>query len=372
MATCVRCSYDKLKEGAIYCSNCGSPQGQNPQPSTASQLQGQNPQPSTASQSGIFISVLAIAIGLAVIYTFILLSSLKLLPPLFITIASSINQLLTGLAGLYVLLVLFFPKNFREKIKNLPKNTLRILVILTSLIIIAFPTFGWLGTRLLTPPSLCSLKPSPTNSKLGASFKQPIPDYNNPDGVIWYVHKYTDALPCISGNTPGLLMQQMSDKIYGEADLQQVNHNTYNQSNFSVQTQIKFIKPDDPASAATFAGLLVQTPAPTALAGGFELLLNSSGQWQLKRWDEGVAISATENVLASNFVKINVQQPIILQIRVHNGILSAFINGIVVNSQTDTIPKKNEPWSREVALVVELPFNAPSAQVLFSNFELDQ
>ena len=359
MTICVHCSFDRLKDGAQYCTKCGLPQGQ-------------NPQPTTTPHSRIFIGVLVIAIAIAVIFTFILLNGFNLLSPTFITIASSINQLLTGIAGLYVLLVLIFPKNFKEEITKLPKTTFWILSILIIFILVSIPTASWYEANSLVPPSLCSLKPSLTTSKLGASFKQPIPDYNNPDGVVWYIHKNTNALPCIYGKTSGLLIQQMSDKFYGEVDLQLVNHKTYSLSDFSVQTQVKFIKPDDPNSGATFAGLLVQTPAPPSLAGGYDFLVNSNGQWQLKNWREGAAKDTIDNLVASDFVKLNVQQPVILQIRVHKGTLFALINGEVVTTQPDTIQKKTELWSREVALEIEFPpISPPSVPVLFSNFELN-
>ena len=333
-------------------------------------IQAQNPQPVRPSQLRISLRLLSIVVVIATSITLVLLNNFRILPYTLVVIATSVYQVISGFALLSAILVIFLPKDFWKSVIVLPRKTQCILAISCIFILIGFPTPAWQISLAASPPSLCSSKLFPSPVKLIPNFEQPIPNYNNPDGVVWYVHKDTLVSPCTSGDTSGLVIQQISKALYAEVDLQQINHKNYDQTNFSAQTAIKFIKPDDPANPATLAGLLVQTPAPTTLAGGFAFLLNAAGQWQLKQWDEGDASRAYDHVVASGYVTIDVQQPVTLQVRVQHGILYGDINGKLVISYRDDLPKLDESWPREIGLVVEFPLNAPSSQVLFSHFVL--
>ena len=251
------------------------------------------------------------------------------------------------------------------------RGTQTILAFVCAVIILGVPTLSWIHFQPPAPQSLCASRPLTTVSKLSPYFMQQIPTENNPNGVGWYTHLYTSTSPCLFKGISGLLIQQTSKSLYAEVDLLQVDGKSYDQTNFSTQAQLTFINPNDPANPATLAGLLVQSPAPTALAGGFTFLVNTSGQWQLRQWDEGNASSASEHILESKYIALDPHRPIALQVRVQHGMLYGYINGSLVVSYRDDLPKPNESWPRQIGLVVERYLHAPSSQVLFSHFALD-
>jgi hypothetical protein len=153
-------------------------------------------------------------------------------------------------------------------------------------------------------------------------------------------------------------MQRISAHYYADIELAEVNHRTYNQTTFRVQVDMTF---QNPTATANFAGILVQTPAQTGVAGGYIFLLDSLGQWQL----QSVVTGTTIPIVEQGNVQIHPDQPTTIAVAVQSGELVGYINQAPVVWYNDTL----NPLPGRVDLEVQEV--APSSLIFFSDFELD-
>ncbi len=289
----------------------------------------------------------------------ILLSAFGKLPPTIAIIAS-------GIQGVILFIVAVFgavgktAKNFFGNIWKSARRPLSALlgIVVASIIALAIGLFSQSGESATTP--VLRNAPSASLSTLTAMkwhplLKQPAPNCNNPRGTAWFVHVDGTYLTCRGSY---LLMQRISPQHYADMELVQVNNHIYNQTAFRVQVQVMFQNPSDTQTAAA---LLVQTPAQVSAVGGFLLVLNSTGYWQLQNVITGTNIP----VVRSGSVTINPNTPVLMTVVVKDGLLVGYINGQAVVWYNDDL----NPSPGQVGLEVQGP--TPSSPIFYSNFELD-
>lgn len=164
----------------------------------------------------------------------------------------------------------------------------------------------------------------------------------------------------VSCSASGLSMQRTNTNQLGaEEDLDQLNGGVYSQTQFRAQVTVQFQTNLDDAN--TTAGLIVQTPISGT--GGFLFDLNNTGYWELKQVQ-----ASSEPVIDNGSVSINLNQTIILEVDVQNGVLSGSINGQNVVTYNDTL----DASSTIAGLVVEWNTTNAEAPVRFTDFKLDQ
>lgn len=298
------------------------------------------------------------AIAWGIVCGIILFASGKL-PPLIAAIASGIQALILFLVALFGG-VGRAGQNLLQRVWEHAQRPLGILlgIGIASCIAVAIGFFGQSGENTTT--EVLRNAPSAPLATLTAGkwhplVKQAAPDCKNPSGTAWFVHSDGTFLRCDGAYS---LMQRTSPQYYADMELVQVNNSTYNQTTFRVQVQVTFQNPSDTQTAAA---ILVQTPAQVNAVGGYLLVLNSTGNWQLQDVITGTNIP----VVARGMVSINPNKPVLMTVVVKAGLLVGYINDQVVVWYNDDL----NPSPGQVGLEVQGP--APSSPIFYSNFELD-
>ena len=254
---------------------------------------------------------------------------------------SLISLIVSGLTAASAFAIFFLGKDADKK--KVTGTTLAILFIASS------GVFMWLHFFNQPPP------PPHAWSTMLQEFA---PGCNAADGSKWKTDGDTSTVTCAAS---GLLMQRTNNQGGAEEDLDLINGSAYNQTQFRVQVDVQF--QNTARDGSTMAELIVQTP-PFA-TGGFTFGLNNTGYWALK----SVATTAgqADQTVHDGSISFNVSQPVLLEVDVHDGLLTGYINGQQVVQYADAL----NPSSAVVGMVTEWLAQSSQTPVIFRDFRFD-
>jgi hypothetical protein len=206
------------------------------------------------------------------------------------------------------------------------------------------------------PTSPPTITPTPTHAATQPTWhvrlSQKIPSCNNPSGVTWeYLQRTGNTISCQSS---GLLMQQKTG-YFPEANINSA-YGSYNSNKAIVKAHAHFINVNSSTYAGTDATIIVQTPPGSGCGGGLEFEIRPTGQGRVQN-------PCTQAILFTYAVAASTDYD--MKVETDNGTISGYINGAKVWSAHDT-------QSGGVAGLMVIDFAWPTAQVLYTNFEIDQ
>lgn len=214
------------------------------------------------------------------------------------------------------------------------------------------------------PPTVTpSPRPSPTPSPTPppaphwqSVLAQASPGCGNPGGVSWDFQT-ASAQNVITCTGSGLLMQQGS-AYYPEANLTSA-FGAYDANTQQVKVHVHFVNVNSSTYDGTDATIVVQTPSAANQCGGLLFEIRPNGQWRVQQASSSCALS----IVASGTVGAASDYDMMVQVA--NGQMTGYLNGAPVVGIGDSL-------SGGVSGLMVIDFAWPTAQVYYTNFELDQ
>lgn len=182
------------------------------------------------------------------------------------------------------------------------------------------------------------------------------PGCNDPGGVAWDFQQ-NDSGNVFQCTGSGLLMQ-MGQTYYPEANLSSINGG-YDPNMMQAKVHVHFVNVNNSTYAGTDAAIVVQTPPAVNQCGGLLFEVRPNGQWRVQQVNSDCTMPVIYNG------QVGASSDYDLAVIVQNGQLTGLINGSAVGTWGDNL-------SGGVTGLMVVDFAWPTAQVYYTNYELDQ